>query len=886
MASDRASADPKDPDLSVSSQLLDRILDTVLAWEGSAADRSRDFVDTFLSHMPAKGFRNARSAPPRKQKEILKKAYRGQPEVAVGVLRVWRTIREDLVGAVSADLSGGDGSTNSVGPDSPAGTSPGEGGAVSPKEAPTRFDVNQEELDLMRTLLEWDAEGAEEHPMDPGVSVDRNRETSANLAVEAPVEAEPHGKTLPSPFEAAFALLWQVPAVDPCWDEIEAAVAELRNLAVSKQMDPARGRLALTARVMGISERFTEELTCLECALDPSEIQGIPATFLQDASNAIDQLEAVLDQYSEVRNQGAASRSAEKAKREATEHLEVQFDALRARWNDLVARGRGTGAVSGQPENSTAVEGAGSESSVARLVKPAQASSEESTQPGTPGDPPRVDPQSAATAPDGTTGDRAEGTLGTEAASGVVGPEGPTGSESGRVRPDREPESSSSETEAPGLVEPVLPTAEERRPDAAKTSEASLVTDDGPDLGDGQAASSDLPAGSPKADHFGGEVLQALAEGDTAGAYWLVRAQAAAGAPPVLPDWLLAAAHGASSLQAETGQIVDDLLATTRAESVPETVPAKLVALSAGLRGALLAPSSGLIAWLDVPRTLPGLTDLVEAVRAFAGQGQALGLQEARGLQGLEDRRRKVLVAASEGHAALVRASKHRFKLPRAAETWGHMLRNDLSAWFKAVAEDDRARVKLVREQAERWRDQDLIMNRIGVLDRELHGNRVGRIVGDARSQLLRNTWELCDLAEAWCRAVERLALQEAKGDWFQSQVSALRARCRETLAPAAQALHPLCKSSSAEGAAARCLSYTLADLAALLALEVTTDLPVRPALWHFLGEASSLEQLLLARLLVIPGLALDNEGRLMSDQLPQLPEALAKSRPLSTGEI
>lgn len=886
MKGDRASADPKDPDVSVSPQLLDRILDTVLAWESPSADRSREFVDAFLSRMPAKGFRNARSAPQRNQKEILKRAYRSQSEVEVRVLHAWRTIREDLAAAVMVEVKDREGPADPLVSASSPRPTPGEGDQESLKEARARSKVDQEERHLMRTLLAWEAERSKEAPMDQEISEEPGRESGASIAVERGGDAETAGRALPTSFEPAFAILRQIPPADSCWSSIEAAVLELRALATSKQADSVRGRVALVARLTGIIEKFNEELSFLESALGPSEIETIPSASLQEASSAIDQLESVLERYAQVRNQSASSRSAERAKQNAREQLESEFDALHARWNALTVGAHGPAADSGRSEKPIPVVRADSESSVSGVPEPSQSAAEESDQPDAPGDLPSTGGQGVvSTSNDATVGGVADPPA-IAAERDVSGPEFPAGPAPGVGQPASEADSRSSAVEARGKTGQESSDAVERRTDSPKPLEKLPPAEDYPAVNDIQTISTDFPTAAPESDDASREVLRALAEGDTAGAYWIARAQTAAGASPILPDWLLAAAHGATALQYESGGVVDDLLAITRAESVPGTVPGQLVALSASLRGALLAPSSGLIAWLEAPRALPGLTELAEAVRDFAGHGQALGPQEARGLQGLEDRRRNVVVAKSEARAALERATKHRFKLPRAGELWSHFLRHDIAPWFQGAADDDRGRLQLVSEQAQRWRDQDLIMNRVGAIDRELHGNRVGRIVGDARSQLLRNTWELCGLAETWCRSVERLVQQEAKGDWFQGQVSALRARCRESLVAAAQVLRPLFGSQSAEGAAARCLSYSLADLAALLALEVKTDLPERPARRCPIGEASSLELLLLARLQEIPALALDNAGRVTSDQLPLLAGALARSRSLSLREI
>lgn len=154
-----------------------------------------------------------------------------------------------------------------------------------------------------------------------------------------------------------------------------------------------------------------------------------------------------------------------------------------------------------------------------------------------------------------------------------------------------------------------------------------------------------------------------IAADDLPMAYWLARSLQASGRPGPVPDWLLAAGQGAHWLSPHSEDFVGELLAIARAHQ-PDTDEAKLLGLAAALRPALLAPHSEFTSWLVVPNCCPALRNLVSAVTAFAHLGRALRSED---LENMAELRGSVSEALPEVEAALVALSSPTQPLSRAA---------------------------------------------------------------------------------------------------------------------------------------------------------------------------------------------------------------------------
>jgi len=779
----------------VSDALLERVVATILETPSEEPSPYRAHLDQFLATTPVRGFRKASSAPLQLRCDLVQRLFRRSPTAAFELLLLWRSLREDLAGAVR-----------------------------SGEEADSGSEIEREERELMAAVLAWEEEepGPEE-PGGPGDDVD----------------------PFPPAFAPAFELLRAIPATDPCWEEIETAVTELRTLAAGKVAGPERLRDRVRHSLEETIARRQELLTYFAFELAPSDLEGLGPEALAAAESCLPELDAVLERYLEVKGRAAVSVVEERQRRDQLGELEERIEELRGRWQSLGAPPPGDGPEHPHPPTPPGEPQPLPPDPLPPIVpEPGTETIEEPAGPGgkdeTP--PPSPDPIKPP-----------EPEPGPEPIEGPTGPDGkdetPPPSPDPIEPPEPEP--------GPKPTPPVGPSPDPPQPPV------------------------------PPVDTWAQLCWEMVGEGDAAGAYWLARSREARGEAPPIAPWLLAAVHASSRLEGISGDLVRDLRESIEAHALPDSLPEHLLALSAGLRGALVAPGSGLLVWVEEPaRRLPALVPLAQAITVFAQGGKALGPEDAKGVRGLEAIRQQVSVAASAAKRAMDEATKRRFKLARASDLVNHLFRTELVDWLGAVARNETAKIAVVRAEAGSWRDRDRVMRRIGELDRQLHGNRAQRIVGDAREQILRQVGELCDRAEAWCDAVEQLAIRERKGDWYQKQVDQLRSTCEAALPAAVESLASLENHGPVLGGAARCLTLALGDLAALLAIPVAPPVrrvlaPVPPE-----GPRAHLEGLLAARLLSVPGAPIG--GRIDEDPaaLEGLDEALRRSRCLTLPEI
>lgn len=385
-----------------------------------------------------------------------------------------------------------------------------------------------------------------------------------------------------------------------------------------------------------------------------------------------------------------------------------------------------------------------------------------------------------------------------------------------------------------------------------------------------------------------------IAEDDLPAAYWLTRALQASERTPPLPDWLLEAAQGARWLSPDSEAFASALLEIAKHHQPTSDNEQTLIGLAAALRPALIAPFSGLIDWLRVPTCCPDLHDLVTAVRAFANRGIALRPEDLLGVAGADQREAARIEAARAAQRWLDEAPQRRPKFKRASDVWRHLVSHhgELRALLLPVSEDQRAKVEDVRERLNRWEQLDFISEQIDRIDRELVGRKVRPIVGPSRQHLIRNVKEACSLARRWCELVEREREIATRGNWLFEQVAQLRAGVQQTLPEVEAALSEL--SSPAQpaslAAAALCLRRALLQLRETLDLapNSTAVQPLTTHSWEWLtSDVEDLTTALSRRLLWLPELSLDDEGRPTQETLPLIAPALrdacAQSRSLRT---
>lgn len=124
-------------------------------------------------------------------------------------------------------------------------------------------------------------------------------------------------------------------------------------------------------------------------------------------------------------------------------------------------------------------------------------------------------------------------------------------------------------------------------------------------------------------EHWHTLLWSCIAADDLPMAYWLARSLQTNGRTCPAPDWLLAAGQGARWLSPHSEDFAREVLEIVRTHE-PDTDETRLLGLAAALRCALLAPNKELVSWLVAPDCGPALHNLAATVAAFVSRGRAL----------------------------------------------------------------------------------------------------------------------------------------------------------------------------------------------------------------------------------------------------------------------
>jgi hypothetical protein len=358
-------------------------------------------------------------------------------------------------------------------------------------------------------------------------------------------------------------------------------------------------------------------------------------------------------------------------------------------------------------------------------------------------------------------------------------------------------------------------------------------------------------------------------------AYWLARSLSDTIESAILPAPLLAAAYGARCLADDQDLLVLDLLAVVQEFSIASTGEQELVQLAAALVPSLIAPATGMSAWLTSPAACPALHPLVEKIREFAGRGIALHPADLEGIAGQEQREARILAGVQEAEHWLS-AAKHR--QPHAvACVRAYLVHYDLSQLLTPVIQDRRREVDTVRREASQWQ-RHRVLQRIRTANQELKRAKAWEIHAGTQDLVLHDVEEAVSRALQWCRLVERERLIAAQGSWVVDQIAELRSEIQQALPVAEASLARLTEATEqlAMGAAALCLRRGLAQLRRTLHLPPGDGVP---ALAHErdipAAAPQRLERLLNLQLLWLPGSDLDDAGWPLPQALPEVAAAI-----------
>lgn len=366
-------------------------------------------------------------------------------------------------------------------------------------------------------------------------------------------------------------------------------------------------------------------------------------------------------------------------------------------------------------------------------------------------------------------------------------------------------------------------------------------------------------------------------ERDLPGAYWLCRSLDAIGRTPPAPAPLLAAVQGTRWLSSSDDLVALDLSRIVHEHSTGREQAHQLLQLSAAMRPALLAPSSDMVVWLEVPSgSCEALYDLVHALKEFVHRGIVFHPADIENAMGVDQRQKEILDAVKAAMLWLEDVPLRRTKFRNANEVRLFLGMHDLRELLHPVVQDARGDVSSVREALRQW-DRAYAQDRIDEIDERLHRMWRGPIVGTPRAHILGDIEEVRRLAGTWCDLVEREAQFVARGeDWIRSQVRRLRESVEASAAATTAWLMGLMvpEQPVAIRASAACLRDAVTGLLVELRLERESgpEAPAdRPPQLDEVGLFATLNR----RLLVLPEVELDDTGALVPGSLPSVAPAL-----------
>ncbi len=610
----------------------------------------------------------------------------------------------------------------------------------------------------------------------------------------------------------------ELPLEAPAWEGIPRFVKTLQQFYEKNQQERQDRRERLQKALGDLTTQVREELAFFEMR-DASQwaAERCPTTHITTAVQSTEQFRSLLLKYREHGQQPRPATFAEQRLRDQKAgELGEEIQQIHARLTGLFipSSERPSGPHNGQEHQAEAEPpGTFSKSRLETPHKPFP-----STQPE------QVLPQEAAAPsseaegkPTGLQADTLEPSVAPESAPSepplplskpLSQPEPPAEREERREEEGKDGAASSEmdENRPPDTLHPSDPNPDQSNKSEISPSDIFLPGTENPDI---RAIARQLQT-SPNQKNWTGLLWTLIAEDKLPTAYWLARAWPVLDQSCPVPPDLIAAVQAAQWLLPNSQAFVDGLKDIIRDARPFEDEPQKLLGLSAALRASLLAPSTGIQTWLSVPQICPNLAGVVNAIKEFTNWGRPLRPDYFREVADVEQIRQARQETARKARVWLEGAPRRRATLKRASAVWQNMTAQGgpLRTFLLPVAEDERKKLKEVRQNLQHWQDKNLIINRINEIDRELAGRKARKIDGGIRNRIVLDAQEACGLARHWCECVEREQEIQSGEDPFLQMVNKVRSQIQEALPEVIQALQELSSRGQPQPirAAAQCL--------------------------------------------------------------------------------
>lgn len=373
-----------------------------------------------------------------------------------------------------------------------------------------------------------------------------------------------------------------------------------------------------------------------------------------------------------------------------------------------------------------------------------------------------------------------------------------------------------------------------------------------------------------------------LAEDDLAGAYWYLRSLQAQGYQNIIPPELIATLYGSRIVNQQKQQIVTDMLGISRQFVFDRSSPEQqILALAAALRSSLVAPDSGLLAWLQTPPDCSCVHEIVQSITAFANRTPGLRQEDLLGFANNEQRQSIIRDLAADAKMWLEQARQKKLKIKRASDIWFELVnhKGQISLMLDPVAADRRHAVDEVAKLVRLFKDEAWAEARINELDFKALDKKKEPIIGKAKEQLLRYIKEAGFKAEAWCNVVQREREYNRSGhDWITEQMTELRNTLRLLLPKLLPQLGHLADSTNySKRASLLCLLRNICHCADMLGIS-SYAYEIKPFTIVEHQEAG-LYDLLRQRLFCIYEIEFDDRGEPHESQLQSLCQLLRETK-------
>lgn len=370
-----------------------------------------------------------------------------------------------------------------------------------------------------------------------------------------------------------------------------------------------------------------------------------------------------------------------------------------------------------------------------------------------------------------------------------------------------------------------------------------------------------------------------LAEDDLSGAYWLAKSLHAMQRPSPVPDWLIAAVQASRIVAEDMPGLVRDLFELSSRHHSPEDTPVQsLLGVAAALRSAVVAPTSGMSAWLTPPAICPQLHELIQPIRHFATGNLGLHSEDVRGISGEEQRNEAIVEISREAIRWLEEAPNRR---KRVSAVWLLLVgqRGALRDFLQPVCENQWDKLQIVRSNIEIWKDRPTVYARFDDMNIAGYPGRPEHVTGAGKQDLYREVERAVAIAEQWCASVERAKSISVKGDWFRDQITELRSNVESSLPTIDAAMDEFISDRQPVlvASAARVLQKSLIQIRDLLDIPIPQDhsTPIPFSASYTSLGADSLDAVLCARLLWLPEVPLTENGRPTEASIPTIARAI-----------